>query len=156
MSGKEAELRGRLLLLNGPNLNLLGTREPKRYGVTRLRELEESLTAEAQGLGWQLDTLQSNHEGVLIERIHQAGKESAGIIFNPAGYGHTSVALRDALLAVDCPSVEVHISNIAAREDFRHQTLTAPVSVGSVSGFGVYGYRLALYALHMRLTGIEC
>ena len=144
--------RGTLFLLNGPNLNLLGEREPTLYGAVTLSALEASLQQEAAQLGWALESHQSNHEGVLVDLLHEARERARGVIFNPAAYGHYSVALRDAIVASTLPVVEVHISNIAAREEFRHRTVTAPVSVGTVSGFGVYGYRLALYALHQKLT----
>ena len=149
---RDQPARGTLFLLNGPNLNLLGEREPTLYGPVTLSALEASLQQEADQLGWELESHQSNHEGVLVDLLHEARGRSKGVIFNPAAYGHYSVALRDAIVASGLPVVEVHISNIAAREEFRHRTLTAPVSVGTISGFGVYGYRLALYALHQKLT----
>lgn len=137
----------RLLLLNGPNLNLLGVREPEIYGRTTLGALETELAARAAEAGAELRCVQSNHEGTLIDALHDARADCAGIIFNPAGYGHTSVALRDALIACETPAVEVHLSNTARREPFRHKTLTADVAIGTISGFGVLGYRLALQAL---------
>ena len=142
----------RILLLNGPNLNLLGAREPSLYGHTNLQSLEKSLVAAAEERGASLRTVQSNHEGEMIDAIQNAAQDCDGIILNPAGYGHTSVALRDALLAVSLPTVEVHLTNLARREPFRHQTLTADVAIGSVSGFGTYGYHLALDALLNQLT----
>jgi 3-dehydroquinate dehydratase-2 len=141
-----------ILLLNGPNLNLLGVREPEVYGRTTLDEIEADLTIDAKKRGIELRTVQSNHEGELIDAIHRARTDCDGIILNPAGYGHTSVALRDALLAAALPTVEVHLTNLARRASFRRQTLTADVAVGSISGFGAYGYHLALDALCDQLT----
>lgn len=137
----------RLLLLNGPNLDLLGEREPDIYGAATLTDIEAELTAAAARDGVELRCAQSNHEGELIEHLHRARKDCAGIIINPAGYGHTSVALRDALIATDLPAVEVHLSNLARREAFRHHTLTADVAIGQICGFGADGYHLALTAL---------
>ncbi len=142
----------RILLLNGPNLDLLGEREPDIYGDDTLGTLEAELAVQAEGLGCALRSVQSNHEGALIDAVHAARKDCDGIVLNPAGYGHTSIALRDALIAVRLPFVEVHLSNLAAREPFRHRTLTADVAVGRIDGFGIYGYHLALDALvhHLR------
>ncbi len=134
----------RILILNGPNLNLLGTREPDTYGAATLSDLEESLRTEFDT--HDLSFLQSNTEGVLIDAI-QGAAELDGIVFNPGGYTHTSVALRDAVAGVPVPVVEVHISNVAAREPFRHTSLIAPVCIGHVAGFGLSGYRLAVLAL---------
>lgn len=136
-----------LLLLNGPNLDLLGEREPSIYGHGTLAELEATQTARLAARGITLRCVQSNHEGQLIEALHAARHDCAGVVFNPAGYGHTSVALRDALLAVGLPAVEVHLSNLARREPFRQRTLTADVAVGQISGFGFFGYGLAFDAL---------
>jgi len=147
-----AEKSMRILLLNGPNLNLLGAREPTLYGHASLVELESKLTADAAERGLEIRAIQSNHEGELIDAIQDARADCDGIILNPAGYGHTSVALRDALLAVALPTVEVHLTNLARREPFRHRTLTADVAIGSISGFGTYGYHLALDALSQQLT----
>jgi len=142
----------RFLLLNGPNLDLLGEREPGVYGSATLADIERDLGASAHDDGIELRCAQSNHEGELIEHLHRARKDCDGIIFNPAGYGHTSVALRDALIATDLPAVEVHLSNLARRETFRHHTLTADVAIGQICGFGADGYHLALTALtrHVR------
>ena len=138
----------KLMILNGPNLNLLGTREPEVYGYTTLEEVMENLAVEADLLNLEIETYQSNHEGDLIDQIHRAKREKfAGIIINPGGYTHTSVALRDAISGVDLPTVEIHLSNIHAREQFRHHSYIAPVAVGQISGFGTYGYSLALLAL---------
>ena len=137
----------KFLVVNGPNLNLLGQREPELYGHLTLDQLTEETTRFASEQGIRLDTVQSNHEGELIDHIQRAPGAYAGIILNPAGYGHTSVALRDALLAIDIPIIEVHLTNISKREDFRHRTLTGDVAVGQINGFGAYGYQLAVLAL---------
>ncbi|MEM1094324.1 MAG: type II 3-dehydroquinate dehydratase [Bacteroidota bacterium] len=133
----------KLLVLNGPNLNLLGTREPDTYGSTTLADLEANLRAAFPGL--DLAFAQSNHEGALIDHIHVAATNgTAGIVFNPGGYTHTSVALRDAIASVAVPVVEVHISNVHAREAFRHTSMLAPVCVGQIAGLGIAGYALAI------------
>ncbi len=133
-------------VLHGPNLNLLGSREPSIYGRVGLAEIDQALQKLAKELAVELDTLQSNHEGELIDCI-QRSTQSAGFLVNPAGLGHTSVALRDALLAVNLPFVEVHCSNILARESFRHTTLLGDVALGLVMGFGPDSYTLGLRAL---------
>lgn len=137
----------RLLLLNGPNINLQGKRERDIYGSMRLDELEERLTAFVREQGYFLDCYQSNHEGDLVDQIQQADEKYVGVIFNPAAYTHTSIALRDAITSIDVPVVEVHISNIYNREAFRHQSLIAPVCAGQIAGFGMKGYQLAVRAL---------
>jgi 3-dehydroquinate dehydratase-2 len=143
----------RLLLLNGPNLNLLGTREPAIYGAATLASIEQRAAALAKELGHELTAFQSNAEHELIGRIHQAGREGvAYIIFNPAGFSHTSVALRDALLGVAIPFIEVHLSNIHAREAFRRHSYFSDVAVGSVVGLGALGYELAVRAASERLS----
>ncbi|MES2300249.1 MAG: type II 3-dehydroquinate dehydratase [Pseudomonadota bacterium] len=135
----------KLLLLNGPNLNLLGTREPQVYGSTTLADIEAAATAQALAAGATLACFQSNHEGALIDRIHAASGEGVeAIVINPGGLTHTSVALRDALAAVAIPFVEVHISNIYQREAFRHHSFLAPLAVGSICGLGSDGYRFAI------------
>jgi 3-dehydroquinate dehydratase-2 len=135
-----------VLVLNGPNLNLLGTREPGLYGRTTLPEIEAELVAAGPSLGLAVDCFQSNHEGALIDRVHACRATAAAIVINAGGYTHTSVALRDALAAVGLPVIEVHISNVAAREDFRHRSLIAPISSGQIVGLGPFGYQLALQA----------
>jgi 3-dehydroquinate dehydratase II len=140
-------------VLNGPNLNTLGTREPAVYGTASLADVEAMCRAEAERLGLDLVFRQSNHEGELVDWIHEAGAQvrdgdSIGAVFNPGAYTHTSVALRDAIEAVELPVVEVHISNVHAREDFRRHSHISPVARGIVIGFGVQGYLLAITGLH--------
>lgn len=146
-----------ILLLNGPNLNLLGQREPEHYGPDTLLQIEKRLVDQSKTLGHTLITSQSNHEGVLVDRIQQARREHAAfLLFNPGGYTHTSVALRDALSAVKLPFIEVHVSNIHARENFRRHSYFSDLAVGTISGFGAQGYELALLAadryLHAHTT----
>jgi 3-dehydroquinate dehydratase-2 len=134
-----------LLLLNGPNLNLLGTREPEIYGSATLADIEQAAKAQASAAGARLACLQSNHEGVLIDRIHAAREEGIdAIIINPGGLTHTSVALRDALAGVAIAFIEVHMSNIYAREAFRHHSFLSAIAQGTICGLGVAGYRLAI------------
>jgi 3-dehydroquinate dehydratase-2 len=140
-----------VLILHGPNLNLLGTREPQVYGSTTLADIEAALVAEGVKLGLTVRSLQSNHEGALVDALHGARTWAAGVIINPGGFTHTSVALRDAISAIALPVVECHLSNTDAREEFRHKSLTAPVCVGSVKGFGWRSYLLALQALAFTL-----
>lgn len=140
----------KIWLINGPNLNLLGKREPKIYGLKTLEDLENHLKELAKSHTIELIAKQSNHEGQLIDWLHEAneyGKECLGVILNPGAYTHYSYSLRDAVKAIDLPVVEVHISNIYAREPFRAQSVIAPVTIGQISGFGLYGYELAFYAL---------
>ena len=138
-----------VLVLHGPNLNLLGSREPKHYGLATLDDINRALVSRGEAVGIQVETFQHNHEGALIDRIHQAARDQVDfIVINPAGYTHTSVALRDALAATAIPFVEVHLSNIYAREPFRHHSYFSDLAVGVVSGLGAHGYELALeYAL---------
>ena len=143
-----------ILVLNGPNLNLLGRREPEVYGRATLADLEVACAETGRELGVDVVCRQSNHEGQLIDWLHGAGDEGAtGIVLNPGGYTHTSVALRDAVAAIDVPVVEVHLSNVHAREGFRRQSLTAGVCVGSVSGLGIEGYRLSVRFLARARAG---
>ena len=137
----------RVLVVQGPNLNLLGTREPEIYGTTTLEEIHAELAAAAKAWGAELEFFQSNHEGALIDRIQEASSWADGVLINPAGLGHTSVSLRDALVATGLPVVEVHLSNIFAREEFRRRSTISGVALGVVSGLGPVGYRLALEAL---------
>ncbi len=138
----------RILILHGPNLNLLGQREPDVYGQQTLADINESLSLLAIELDAEIDAFQSNHEGDLIDRIHTAKNDGfIGIIINPGGLTHTSVALRDAISSVDLPVIEAHLSNIHARESFRHHSYVAGVVVGQVSGFGAMSYQLALRGL---------
>lgn len=141
-----------VLVLHGPNLNLLGRREPGIYGSMALDEINHLLEQEGQKLLCQVFALQSNHEGALVDAIHDALGQHQGILINAGAYTHTSVALRDALSAVAIPTVEVHLSNIYRRETFRHHSYIAPVAIGQISGFGAESYRLGLQALvhHLR------
>jgi 3-dehydroquinate dehydratase II len=141
-----------IYVLNGPNLNLLGTREPETYGHTRLADVEKLCVDTAAQFGLKADCRQSNREGELIDFIHEAhANKAVGIVINAAGYSHTSIALHDALLAVKIPTVEVHISNIHARESFRHHSFTAMAAFAMLSGFGIDGYRLAINGLAARI-----
>lgn len=145
-------MRHKVLVLQGPNLNMLGTREPGIYGARTLDDIHAELSRLAEELGLTLEFFQSNNEGALIDRIHQAWRDGvAGLILNPGGLTHTSVSLRDALSAVAIPAVEVHLSNIHARETFRQHSYIAPVALGQICGFGPIGYELALRALSVKL-----
>ena len=141
----------KILVLNGPNLNLLGTREPAIYGHTTLADIEGDCIAHGQSLGFEVTCAQSNHEGVLIDHLHAGRGTLAGVVLNAGAYTHTSVALRDAITASALPVVELHLSNTHARESFRHVSLIAPVCIGVIQGFGARGYRLALSALKFHL-----
>ncbi|MFP4502198.1 MAG: type II 3-dehydroquinate dehydratase [Candidatus Hydrogenedentota bacterium] len=141
-----------VMVLHGPNLNLLGTREPEVYGDTTLADIDAALATEAETLGVVVRTRQSNIEGELVSAVQEAAGWADAIIINPAAYTHTSIALRDAIAAAGIPTVEVHLSNVYAREPFRHHSYIAPVAVGQISGFGAAGYTLALRALKERLA----
>ena len=143
----------KILLVNGPNLNLLGTREPAVYGSTTLADVEAMALAEAQSLGAELLAFQSNHEGELIDRIHAARGEADFIVINPGAFTHTSVALRDALAGVAIPFFELHISNVHRREPFRHHSYLSDIADGVIVGLGVAGYRLAVRAAVEKLRG---
>ena len=135
------------MVLHGPNLNLLGLREPEIYGSTTLGQINKALELDGEKLQVGVTCLQSNHEGVLVDAIHDAREKHQGIVINAGAYTHTSMAIRDALAGVQIPTVEVHLSNIYAREEFRHHSYIAPVVIGQISGFGVNSYRLGLQAL---------
>ena len=142
-----------VLVLNGPNLNLLGTRKPEVYGSTTLADVESRCSEEAGKLGLECDFRQSNHEGQLIDWLHECGAAvkagtSIGAVFNPGAYTHTSVALHDAIEGASVPLIEIHISNVHAREEFRHHSYISPVARGTIVGFGVYGYVLAIQGLY--------
>jgi 3-dehydroquinate dehydratase-2 len=141
-----ARRRPSVLVIHGPNLNLLGTREPGIYGQTTLAEIDDDLKKAGAALGADVETFQSNHEGAIIDRIQEARRDAQALIINAGGYTHTSVAMRDALAAVGLPVIEVHLTNLAAREEFRHRSMLAPVCVGQITGLGAFGYRLALEA----------
>ena len=141
-----------IYVLNGPNLNMLGTREPQTYGHARLADVEKLCSETAAQYGLKADCRQSNHEGELVDFIQEAhARNAAGIVINAGGYSHTSIALHDALVAVKIPAVEVHISNIHARENFRHHSFTAKAAFATLSGFGIDGYRLAINGLAARI-----
>lgn len=144
-----------ILVLHGPNLNLLGRREPGVYGSVTLNEINKLLEQEGQKLGVKVIALQSNHEGVLVDAVQDAFGKHQGILINPGAFTHTSVAIRDALAAVALPVVEVHLSNIYQREAFRHHSFIAPIAIGQISGFGAESYRLGLNALVHHLKNLK-
>jgi len=141
-----------VLVLNGPNLNLLGTRQPEVYGSTTLADVEAACAVRAAELGLSIEFAQSNHEGVMIDAIHAAKSVHDGLVINAGAYTHTSIALMDAVASVELPMVEVHLSNIHAREPFRHVSYLSKVAIGQICGFGAQGYLMALDALHVRLS----
>lgn len=143
-----------ILVLHGPNLNLLGQREPGVYGLATLKEIDKLLEQEAQALQVKISIQQSNHEGVLVDAIHAMLGQHQGLLINAGAYTHTSVAIRDAIAAVNLPAVEVHLSNIYQREDFRHHSFIAPVAIGQISGFGWKSYQLGLQVLVSHLIDI--
>ena len=141
-----------ILVINGPNLNLLGTREPDKYGTETLEQINNNLKTLAQEKNISVEFFQSNIEGEIVNAIQSAKGNYDGIIINPAAYTHTSIAIRDALLAVKIPAVEVHLSNVYSREEFRQTTYTTGVCIGQIAGFGSYGYSLALLAILNKLS----
>lgn len=144
----------KILFLNGPNLNLLGTREPDKYGTQTLKDIEIFIKEEAKKHNIEVEFYQSNIEGELVNKIQEAKNIFDGIVMNPAAYTHTSVAIRDAILAVSIPTVEIHISNIHTREEFRKTSLTAPACVGQITGFGINSYKLGLIAISDHLKSL--
>ena len=145
----------RILLLNGPNLNTLGSREPEIYGTATLADIERAVTERAAGLGADVRAFQANSEGDLIDWLQREVREADGLILNAGAYTHTSVALRDAVAACDLPTIEVHLSNIWRREEFRHESLLSPVAAGIIVGLGAHGYELAVDALGRILKGAD-
>lgn len=137
----------KIFVINGVNMNMLGIREPEKYGSMTLKDLEKSLYAFSFELGIDIEMFQSNHEGEIVEKIHSALGNADGIVINPGAYTHTSVAIRDALSAINIPTVEIHMTNIHSREDFRHKSLIAPVCLAQISGFGFDSYKLGLKGL---------
>ena len=145
--------QNKFMVIHGPNLNMLGTREPGVYGTATLEEINQMLNLHAVELGVQLETFQSNHEGAIVDKIQEAVGMCSGLIINPAAYTHTSVAIKDALLLLDCPIIEVHISNVYKRESFRHVSMISDVVTGKIVGLGFHGYELALDALAKMVYG---
>ncbi|QTA93510.1 type II 3-dehydroquinate dehydratase [Desulfonema magnum] len=145
--------RPKVLVIHGPNLNMLGKREPEIYGHTTLDEINASLKNLGRTLNIDVETFQSNHEGVIVEKIQKAMGTCNGIVINPAAYTHTSVAIRDALLLLDVPIIEIHLSNIYKREPFRHKSMIADIATAQISGFGVQGYTMALEGAEKIISG---
>lgn len=143
----------KLLLINGPNLNRLGLREPEIYGYETLQDLENQVTQFAKLHGAEVTCYQSNHEGLIIDKLHEASGNYDGIILNPGAFTHYSYAIRDAIASIQVPVIEVHISNVHAREEFRHSSVTAPVTAGQIVGLGLFGYNLAVLALLEKTGG---
>lgn len=137
----------KILVINGVNMNMLGLREPEKYGTMTLKDLEKELYAFSFELGIDIETFQSNFEGEIVEKIHSAKDNFDGIIINAGAYTHTSIAIRDAIASIDVPTVEIHMTNIYRREEFRHHSYIAPVCVGQISGFGINSYKLGLKAI---------
>ena len=142
----------KILIINGANMNMLGFREPEKYGSMTLKDLEKDLYAYSFELGVDIETFQSNHEGEIVEKIHSAKNNFDGIVINAGAYTHTSIAIRDAVSSVNIPTVEVHMTNIYKREEFRHHSYLAPVCIGQISGFGLNSYKLGLNAIVTHLN----
>ncbi len=147
-----ADNRRKVMVIHGPNLNMLGKREPEIYGRTTLQEIDEGLIDSGERMGLAVETFQSNHEGAIVDRIQKAAGACQGLIINPAAYTHTSIAIRDALLMLDVPVIEIHLSNIYKREKFRHKSMIAGAATAQISGFGAHGYTMALEAIN-RMIG---
>lgn len=145
----------KVLFINGPNLNLLGIREKNVYGTENLESIEKGVRAEAENLELEIDFRQSNHEGIIIDWIHESRGKFDAVVINPGAYTHYSIAIRDAVKAVEIPTVEIHLSNVHAREEFRSKSVIAPVCRGQVSGFGAYSYILGLYAVNNIIKEME-
>ena len=143
-------MKHKILVIHGPNLNMLGKREPEKYGTSTLDDINANIEVHCSKTGIQVHTFQSNHEGEIVDKVQQARDSFDGLIINPAAYTHTSIAIRDAILLLDIPVVEIHLSNIYKRESFRHKSLLADIVTGQISGFGAYGYQMALNALANR------
>ena len=141
----------KILVIHGPNLNMLGKREPEIYGTTTLDEINIHLKELGKKLELDVETFQSNYEGAIVEKIQDAMGKCSGVIINPAAYTHTSIAIRDALLLLDVPIIEIHLSNIYKREPFRHKSMISDIATGQIAGFGVYGYTMALEAIQLRI-----
>lgn len=143
----------KIMILNGPNLNLLGVRQPEVYGTTTLAQIEEASRTKAESLGYLLDFRQFNIEGEMVNALHEVRETYKGVIINAGAYTHTSIALLDAIVSIELPVIELHLSNIHAREEFRHHSFIAKAAVGQICGFGPYGYELAIDALHNHISG---